>query len=103
MAKKVRIELEVTEEDSCPLMCCEGCGRDSTDYLCNRCSSDYDTPTLDTLDQFAGRWEFDMSQLTDDEIQDLQDMVLEASREACPSYREEKIYEAFESVFVDFG
>lgn len=81
------------------LECCVGCGRDCYGGICNRCESEYETPSTDTLEQFAGRWDFDMGLLTDDELEDLSDLVQQASREDCLAYRQEKIYEAFESVF----
>ena len=87
------------------LQCCISCGRDCHGALCNRCNSNYETPSMDSLEQLAGRWDFDIDLLTDDEIQDLTDLVQQATREDCPSYRQEKIYEAFESAFdgYDFG
>lgn len=85
------------------IVCCDGCGRDCYDHICLVCKQDYLAPTSDALKQLAGKWDFDMTQLTEDEIEELSDLVKYASRIDCPVYRQEKIYEAFEFFFSDFG
>ena len=79
---------------------CDGCGRDTYAVFCNRCRSSYDTPNMDTLEQIAGHWDFDLSHLDDNSIEDLRDVIELAAKESCERYRVEKVYEAFED-FLD--
>ena len=85
------------------IVCCDGCGRDCHDNICSMCRQDYEAPTADALKQLAGKWDFDIGQLSEDEIEELSELVKYAIREDCPSYRQKKIYEAFELFFSDFG
>jgi hypothetical protein len=105
MARNKEIEPDNSWSDGVwlEIVCCDGCGRDCHDHICRRCRQDYETPTSDALKQLAGKWDFDMTRLSEDEIDELSDLVMYASREDCPVYRQEKIYEAFEIFFSDFG